>query len=395
MSAGFAVLAAAYVLSQFYRACLAVLAPVLGTEIGATAEDLAFASGIWFATFAAMQIPVGWALDRIGPRRTAGWMLGLAGAGGAALFALAQGPAMVSAGMALIGIGCAPVLMASFYIFARSYRPAVFASLAGVMVGVGSAGNLASAAPLAWAVDAIGWRGAMWVLAAVTLAVGLGVLALVRDPPPVGEGSEAAGAGLWSVLRQPAMLALVPISVVAYAPAAGVRGLWAGPYLADVFGLDAGQIGLATLVMAVAMIAGNLAYGPADRIFGTRKWVALGGNLAAAACLLALWGLPASGVLLSTALMAGLGFFGSSFPLLIAHGRSYFPPHLVGRGVSLLNLLAIGGAGLLQIASGRIHAGLSAAGAPPAETYGTLFAFFALLLLAGCAVYAFARDRMD
>ena len=63
MRAGFAALLVAYVFSQFYRAFLAVLAPVLATDIGATAADLAFASGVWFAAFAAMQIPVGHALD--------------------------------------------------------------------------------------------------------------------------------------------------------------------------------------------------------------------------------------------------------------------------------------------------------------------------------------------
>ncbi|MCZ8152827.1 MAG: MFS transporter, partial [Rhodobacteraceae bacterium] len=66
MIAGIAALVAAYVLSQFYRAFLAVLAPVLEVEIGAGAEDLAAASGLWFLVFAAMQIPVGSALDRVG-----------------------------------------------------------------------------------------------------------------------------------------------------------------------------------------------------------------------------------------------------------------------------------------------------------------------------------------
>jgi hypothetical protein len=49
----------------------------------------------------------------------------------------------------------------------------------------------------------------------------------------------------------------------------------------------------------------------------------------------------------------------------------------------------------LQIASGRLHAASTASGAPPAETYGGLFLFFAALMLAGCAVYAFSRDRLD
>ena len=80
MRAGIAVLVAAYVLSQFYRAFLAVLAPVLAAEIGAGADDLAVASGVWFLAFALAQIPVGWALDRIGPRMTAA-VLNVPGAG--------------------------------------------------------------------------------------------------------------------------------------------------------------------------------------------------------------------------------------------------------------------------------------------------------------------------
>ncbi|MDP1576598.1 MAG: MFS transporter, partial [Cypionkella sp.] len=43
MRVGIAALMAAYVLSQFYRAFLAVLSPVLKLEIGATAENLASA----------------------------------------------------------------------------------------------------------------------------------------------------------------------------------------------------------------------------------------------------------------------------------------------------------------------------------------------------------------
>ena len=71
MKAGLVMLCLGYVLSQFFRAFLAVLSVDLGRDIGATPEDLAFASGLWFLVFAAMQLPVGWALDRVGPRLTA------------------------------------------------------------------------------------------------------------------------------------------------------------------------------------------------------------------------------------------------------------------------------------------------------------------------------------
>jgi hypothetical protein len=41
--------------------------------------------------------------------------------------------------MALIGVGCSPVLMASYFIFARSFSPAVFGTLAAMTIGIGSA----------------------------------------------------------------------------------------------------------------------------------------------------------------------------------------------------------------------------------------------------------------
>jgi hypothetical protein len=142
------------------------------------------------------------------------------------------------------------------------------------------------------------------------------------------------------------------------------------------------------------MIAGSFAYGPLDRVLGTRKGVLLGGNLLLAAALLLLWARPDAGLAWAVAALCAVGFFGMSFPVMIAHGRSHFPPHLAGRGVTFLNLLAIGGAGLAQIASGRL-AGATAAADNPAAPYGAIFLFFAALTLAGCLVYAFADDRLD
>ncbi len=390
MIAGIAALVAAYVLSQFYRAFLAVLAPVLEVEIGAGAEDLAAASGLWFLVFAAMQIPVGSALDRVGPRRTAAVLLGAGGAGGAAVFAMAQGPGAVTLAMALIGVGCAPVLMAAYYIFARTYSAAVFGTLAGVMIGVGSMGNIASSLPLAAAVEAFGWRQTLWGLAGVTLAVALALGLLVRDPPKV----EGAGKGsLLDLLRMPALWPVLIMMAVCYAPAAGLRGLWVGPYYADVFGADAAAIGVATLVMGGAMVLGNFAYGPLDRVLGTRKWLIFGGNLGVLVCLIGLWVMPEAGGWLTLGLLAGLGFFGASFPMVMAHGRAFFPPHLVGRGVTLLNLFGIGAVGIAQGATGRIHTALD--GGAAAAPYQGIFAFFAITLAAGMVVYLFSRDRTD
>lgn len=390
MKTGIAVLILGYMLSQFYRAFLAVLAPALEADIGATPEDLSYASGLWFLVFAAMQIPVGEALDRFGPRLTTVILFALGGAGGALLFAVAQGPAHIAWAMVLIGIGCSPVLMASYYIFARVYPPAVFATLAGIVLGLGSIGNIASSVPMALAVDALGWRATLLGLAVLTLVVAILIWVFVTDPSRV---ESARRGSVLDLLRLPALWLILPMMFVNYAAAAGIRGLWAGPYADEVFGANTTTIGTVTLLMGIAMILGNFAYGPMDRWFGTRKWVVFTGNALGAVALLSLWAMPASGLWFSAALLAAVGLFGASFPVLIAHGRAFCPDHLAGRGVTLLNLFGIAGVGMMQVVTGRVYA--AGQGGEPAEPFAQIFGIYAALLGVGLLIYLFARDRID
>ena len=389
MRLGLALLALAYVFSQFFRAFLAVLAEPLARDLGATPDDLARASGLWFLTFAAMQVPVGWALDRLGPRLTSSVLFLLGGAGGAALFAVAQSPAQVSAAMALIGVGCSPVLMGSYYIFARSFPPAAFATLGALMIGVGSVGNLAGTVPLEMLVEAVGWRATLAALAGVTGALALAMFVFVQDPPKLDGG---ATGGLLDVLRIPALWLIMPLMLVNYAPAAGLRGLWIGPYMADVQAVTAG---MPTLIMGLAMIAGTFAYGPLDRWLGTRKWVVVAGTVMGAAGCLALWAAPRADYWTAVALFSVVGFFGMAYPLMMAHARAFVPMHLAGRGVTLMNLFSIGGVGLFQMVTGRLHATVAAGTESAVAPYTALFALFGALLIAGLLPYLFVRDRLD
>ncbi|MBD3665637.1 MFS transporter [Sulfitobacter sp. TSTF-M16] len=388
MNAGIFLLGLAYVLSQFFRAFLAVLAPVLGTDIGATPDDLADASGMWFLAFAVMQIPVGWALDTIGPRRTAAWLLLVGGAGGSAVFALATSALHINIAMALIGVGCAPVLMASYYIFARDYPPAQFAVLASLMVGLGSLGNLVASYPMALAAETMGWRAALWGLGGICAAVALGTLLLVRDPARV-EG-EVQGS-LLELFRLRVLWAIFPLMFVCYAISGATRGLWIGPYLEDVFAATTGSIGQATLLMGIAMILGTLAYGPLDRVLPSRKWMIAGGTALTLLAGIGLIVLPATSIAVSIALLCAIGFFGATYPVIMAHGRSFLPPHLIGRGVTMLNLFSIGGVGIFQFMSGAIYR----AALPPETVAAPYVAVFTLLsgaLAVGLVVYLFSRD---
>jgi predicted MFS family arabinose efflux permease len=390
MSAGVWALIAAYVLSQFTRACLAVLAPLLKSDLGATAGDLADASGLWFLTFAAMQLPVGWALDRFGPRRVASILMAVGGGGGAAMFALAAGPGQVKLAMGLIGVGFAPVLMSSYFIFARTQSAARFGTLAGIVVGIGTLGNLASATPLAWAAETLGWRVAIGGIGGISLVLALLVYALVRDPVRSAGGGQGS---LLTLFRMPALWPILAMMAVCYTPIAALRGFWIGPYYADVFGWGTDQIGTVTLIVGVAMVAGTFAFGPLERALGTRKGLILPTNLIDMTGLFALWALPATPGTTTLALFAAIGLFGASFPMVIAHGRAFIPPHLTGRGVTLLNLFGIAPVGIAQFLTGRLHGAI--APVPPEAPFKAVFLALAILVALGCLAYAFSKDRTD
>ena len=384
LSVGIVSLVLAYVLSQFYRAFLAVLTPVLGTELGAMPGDLALSSGLWFATFAAMQIPVGRMLDRIGPRLTVALLLGGAGGAGAAVFALAQAPWHLHLAMALLGVGCAPALMGSYYIIAREYPAAAFGALAGMIVGFGSLGNILGATPLVWAIETLGWRASIAGLGLATVGVALLIAGTVRDPAKLG--TDHPQGSLAEVLRLRALWFILPLFFVNYAASGAIRGLWAAPYLERVFDADAVVIGRATLAMGVAMILGNFLVAPAVRLVGSLRRTVLiftGATLVVMGFLVLN---PDPGLRLAVALLALIGLSGAGYVLLMAHGRSFLPDHLVGRGVTFLNMISIGGVGVMQFASRPVFQAASGA-FPPQQAFAMLFLFFLIPLAIGFALY--------
>ncbi|MBO6719663.1 MAG: MFS transporter [Rhizobiaceae bacterium] len=390
--AGIAALALAYVLSQFYRSFLAVLAPGLVADLGATKAELSFASGTWFIVFALMQFAVGVSLDRYGPRRTASYLLGVCGGGGALLFCLAGSPLEITIAMGLIGAGCAPVLMAPLFIFARTFSPARFAILASWFVALGSLGNVVGAAPLAAAAEFFGWREVMAGFAAFTLLVAVALFLLVRDPPQEDAGAGGTGlSGYLELLKLKVLWPIIPLMAINYAPPAGIRGLWAGPYLAEVYALDTLAIGNVTLFMALGMVAGSFLYGPLDTLLGTRKWVAAGGNAISLAAVTALAALPLAGVPFASVMLVIIGVAGMGYGMIMAHSRAFFPAHLTGRGVTLMNFFSIGGVGAMQFATGGVVSASVVPGEPVAA-YAALFAFYALLLGAALVIYLFSRD---
>ena len=389
----FAILLFAYVLSQFYRAFLAVIAADLGRDLGAGPADLGAMSAAWLWTFALAQIPLGYALDRFGARLTLGTVL-FAAAVGAAALALARTSGSAIVAMGLIGLGCAPILMAGYVILARTFPARDFALMSSLLLGFGCLGDPLSSTPLVAAVAAWGWRGAVWVSAGVTAACAAAVLVVLPDPPrpPIPAGGGSFVRGLLDTIKLRDLWPLLPITFVSYAVVIAVRSLWITAYLASVHGFDLAAQSRAALAMGLAIAAGAALYGPLERALGRPKLIVTAGVSVTAGAFLLLAAFGADSAALASMLLVLIGLAGVTYAILMAHARAFFPVHLLGRGVTFMNLLFIGGGGFLQSVSGRYVQAAHAANVSPGLIYGRMFAAFGALLLAAVAIYAASRE---
>lgn len=367
-----------HVFSNAVRTLPAVAADVLAADLGLSAEGLAGLTGAFPAAFTLAMVPTGVALDRWGVKRTALVLLAI-GAVGAALAALAGGPAGMLAAQIVLGVGCSGMLMCPVTFAARALPLPKFALWSGVIQAVGNSGMLLSASPLALLVEWQGWRAGFWASAGLALLAWCAVALVVRER---ALPREARRRTMWEDAREVVALALSPalrplmvFAFASFAAVLGVRGLWGGPWLMEAKGLGRVEAGNLLLLCTAALTAGPAVAGAAGRLLGrpaalmagSHAFVALaillmaaggpGGPLASAL------GLPALPPAFDAALLALFGLAISFQVLIFPAARALVRPEQTGRALSAVNISFFGGAAALQAASGvaASHGGVSAA----------------------------------
>ena len=391
------VLGLAYVLSQFLRSSNAVIAPELVLDLGLDASELGALTGAYFLSFALVQLPVGILLDRFGPRRVMSSMM-LMAVLGSYVFSISNDLAGFTMARALMGLGCASILMGGFVVFARWYPKSRFSMFAGAMLGIGNMGLLVSTFPLAWTVERFGWRTSFEWTSLAALVLAAAVYFILRDNPP-GQAARSSDENLLEsvkgfgvILAERRLWTLYPLMFVGYASVASISMLWAGPYLADVHGLDVISRGEILFLMGCGSVAGAFFYAPLDRLFNTRKGVVIGGALTALTVLLLLATQGEGSLVLTTAAFAMLALATGYVTVLTAHSRSLYPDHMVGRGVSLGNMMNMMGVAVVQLLSGVVMDFVSGLGLDVATRYGVVFVFLAALLAVTLTVYSRSKD---
>ena len=402
----FFVLALVYILVYFYRVSLAVVARDVSRELHLSPAQLGSLSSILFYVYAAAQIPLGPMIDRLGSRVVISGC-GVLTATGGILFSQAGslGEAMVA--RALLGLGTAPVLMATFAIFSHWFTKREFGRVSGFMVAMGNLGNLGGTAPLALAVTLVGWRDSFLAIGVLQALVTVLVFGVARDRPPAsleaaGEAAAVAPIGMldaWKEIfgnRDFWLLAAVAFSW--YGNYLSVQALWGGPYLMEVLKFSREETGRMLMCTSLGFISGSMVIDSvARKLLHSYKKTLLAGQLALLLLMTSFLG-PAESMspLVLVALFFALGLAVSSGVMIYPIVRSMFSVRIVGTALTSLNFFVLMGAASTQQVMGVILGsfGKLTPGAP-AQAYHAAFQCPVGALAVAIALFFFARDYWE
>jgi MFS family permease len=388
--------ACGYFMSYLFRSVNAVIAPNLQRDLGIGAGDLGTLTAAYFLTFSLFQLPLGILLDRYGPRRVQACLL-LSAALGAMVFAVGSNLSHLVIGRALVGFGVAGGLMSAMKAIALWLPKERWALANGVFMTAGGLGALAATLPVELALEHYHWTALFWGLAALTVFASTMIFFIVPErgtsPAPTARlGEQLRECGRF--LADARFWRIAPVSMMGMASGMSIQGLWAGPYLRDVGGLDRAGAAQVLFIMAAALTAGFTLTGiAADRL--QRRGIPLGRVMS--------WGVVLYAIVLAA--LAG-GWMPTSPLLWIAFGimcnttvlaypilSSQFAPEQAGRVNTLLNGVVFGFTFFAQAGMGWLIALWPRGdnGSYPLVAYQWTFGLAMLLLLLGLAWYLLPR----
>ena len=232
----FFVFACGYFISALLRAITATLSPLLTSEFNLTAGDLGLLAGGYFLGFASMQIPLGYLLDKYGPKKIVSSFLLIAIIGTFA-FSLAQNFVGLLISRILIGIGVSACLMGPLTAyriwFADEYQQRANAWMLMVL----SMGFVFSTLPVQILLPMIGWR---WIFALIGILIFI-VILMTFIFIPSWKASEIneedkKNKSLSVVWKNQFFISTIPLGLFNYGGMVAIQTLWAGPWMVRVSG---------------------------------------------------------------------------------------------------------------------------------------------------------------
>ena len=351
----FFVFACGYFISALLRAITATLSPLLSSEFNLTAGNLGLLAGGYFLGFASMQIPLGYLLDKHGPKKIVSAFLLIAIIGTVA-FALAQSFSGLLFSRILIGVGVSACLMGPLtgyrIWFADNYQQ----RLNSWMLMIACTGFVFSTLPVQILLPIFGWR---WIFIGIAILIFICILLILFFIPKWKTQNnyekEKNIGSLSDIWKNKFFRSTVPLGLFNYGGMIAVQTLWAGPWMVRVSGYN-------PMESATGLFGINLVMLTAFFIWGYFLPKIIKGNLTSLK--LMKFGLPISYLVLLVIVILGskagaflltLYILSSIFLTLAQPAVALsFPTYLAGKAFTSFNLLIFVGTFIMQWGIGLV-----------------------------------------
>lgn len=380
----FFVFAFGYFLSCLLRAITATLSPVLTLEFELMAADLGLLAGGYFLGFASMQIPLGYLLDKFGPKKIVSSFLLIAFIGTVS-FALAQNFSGLLVSRILIGVGVSACLMAPLTGYRIWFAENQQQRANSWMLMIASLGFLSSTLPIQLLLPSLGWR---WIFGGIAALILISIFLMLVFIPKWNhqkdeslENSERKGS-LVDVWKNKFFISVIPMGLFNYGGLMAIQTLWAGPWMIRVAGYTPLESATGLFWINITMLISFFLWG----YFLPRIT-----NLGFSALKILKLGLPVSFLIMLIIIILGSKagafyitlFILSSIFLSVtqpAVGLS-FASHLAGKALTSFNLLIFLGTFIMQWVMGLVIDLVKIFGYTEIIGFKAAFSFFLLLSL--------------
>ncbi|MEN3275128.1 MAG: hypothetical protein V7631_918 [Massilia sp.] len=381
-------------LSLLLRNVNSLLARDLVASLSLSPGQLGLLTSVFFLSYALVQLPVGMALDRYGPRKVQ-LVLMLVAATGTLLFAKGESFAQLVFARALIGLGLGACFMSAVKVISTWIAPGKVPSVHGYLLAVGGLGSASATMPVRMVLEHTDWRGLFVALAALTACAGILIWLVAPREAPVRPTRMPTVQSVLDIYREPAFRKTTSLILIPHTIFFGIQGLWIGRWLTDVARFSDAAVAYLLYMSMAAVIFGAVAVGIGTERAARRgiKPLDLAGVGVAAfvgvQCMIVLNYAPSYQLLAVLFTLVGT-ITGMEYAIV----AQTVPRELTGRASTCLNLLIFVGAFLVQAGFGLV-VGLwqpDAAGRYPAVAYQAAFGLLVLLQLPG--LLGWARQRV-
>ena len=257
----FCVFAFGFFISNLLRSITATLTPILTTEFNLSAGNLGLLAGGYFIGFAIMQIPVGFLLDKHGPKKIISSFLVIAIIGTLS-FALAKTFAGLLISRIFIGVGVSACMMGPLtgyrVWFAEKYQQRANSW----MLMVANLGFVSSTLPVQILLPEIGWRLIFGLIAILTLLSIILILMFIPNWNKTDETLKKENlSALSDIWKNKFFISLIPIAFINYGGIQAIQTLWAGPWMLEVAGYNAIQSATGLFWINITMLIAFLFWG--------------------------------------------------------------------------------------------------------------------------------------